>query len=79
MSILVQIILLIGIIYIVNRFAVPIMFSKLIGFHEKYNSKNINRQPILFVRENKAKLILGFRIFYCVAGALIAYGILIAD
>jgi hypothetical protein len=76
MTSIAQIIVVIGIVYLVNRFLVPYVFNILIGFHEKYNSKNLNRQPIKFVMENKAKLIKGFSIFYWVAGAIIIYGIL---
>lgn len=69
MSTLAQLILLIGIIYLVNRVAVPTMFSKLIGFHEKYSRSCL-------LGKIKQNLYSDLDFFYCVAGALIAYGIL---
>lgn len=63
-------------IFLWNKYIVPLVIGVLVNFHRTYNSKNIYRQPIKFVIDYQSQIIFVMRVFYWLACALIVYGIL---
>ena len=47
----------------------------LIGFHQKYNNSNLNKNPIKSVIENKDKIIKGIKLVFIIGLCLGFYGI----
>ncbi len=47
----------------------------LTGFHEKYNTANLDKNPVKFAIKNKDKIKLAYRIFLMIGALLIFYGI----
>jgi len=71
-----QVVLILGLIYLWNRFIIKFMIKHLIGFHKKYNKKNLNSQPIKFVIDNEGRIYSTFCAFYWIGGLVISYVIL---
>ncbi len=66
------------VVFFVNLFVVLIadnILNLLIGFHEKYNTENLDKNPVKFVIKNKDKIKLAYRIFYMLGACLGFYGI----
>lgn len=61
---LILILFLFIIIYLWNRFAVPYIINRPEKFHRKYNTENLNKQPIKFYLENKMNIIKYTKWFY---------------
>ena len=69
--------LLAVVIYLWNSYVVTTIITTLNNFHKKHNAKNINREPVRFFVENESNVIKCVGYFYWIAGALIAYGIIV--
>ena len=71
-----QILLILGIIYLWNKYIVKLIIEKVIGFHKKNNKKNLNKQPIKFFVENESNIINFGKAFYWFVGIIIILGII---
>lgn len=47
----------------------------MISFHKKYNSENIDNNPVKFITEHETKIKLVFRIFFMLGSMLMLYGV----
>ncbi|PCI06845.1 MAG: hypothetical protein COB73_09315 [Flavobacteriaceae bacterium] len=59
-----QILLILGIIYLWNKYIVKLIIGKVIGFHKKNNKQNLNKQPMKFFVKNELNIINISIIFY---------------
>ena len=71
------ILILFLIIYLWNRFIIKNIIKLLIGFQKKYNTNNLNKQPIKFIVENEKNIYKLASGFYWFGGIIISLGILI--
>jgi len=71
-----QILLILGLIYLWNKYIVELIIGKVIGFHKKNNKQNLNKQPIKFFVENESNIINFGKIFYWFGGIIIILGII---
>jgi len=53
----------------------PLMVDFVIGFHKRYNSANMNRQPLKFFVQNESKIKSGFSYSIFIGSILIFYAI----
>ncbi len=67
-------VVIIGFIYLWNRFVIRTMIKLLIGFHRKYNSSNLERQPIRFFVNNEDQIVRFFEGFFWIGGAVAVFG-----
>ncbi|PZW37627.1 hypothetical protein LX95_02872 [Mesonia algae] len=71
-----QILFIIVLIYLWNKFIVKLIIGKVVNFHKKNNAKNLNKQPIKFFVENELKIIKIARLIYWFGGIIIIFGII---
>jgi F420-0:gamma-glutamyl ligase-like protein len=71
-----QILLILVVIYLWNRYVVKLIIGELIGFHRKNNERNLNKQPIKFFVENELNIINFVKAFYWFGGIIIILGII---
>jgi len=71
-----MILILFFFIYMWNRFIIKNIIKLLIGFHKKYNTNNLNKQPIKFVVENEKNIYKLASGFYWLGVVIISIGIL---
>lgn len=60
---------------IIHLFTEIILEKLLLGFHQQYNTANLDKNPIKFVLENRNKIKNGFKIIFFLGGFLIYYGV----
>lgn len=60
---------------IIHLFTEIILEKILLGFHQQYNTANLDKNPIKFVLENRNKIKNGFKIIFFLGGFLIYYGV----
>ncbi|MGJ8745649.1 hypothetical protein [Polaribacter sp.] len=72
-----QIALILVVIYLWNTFIIKKIIQKVIGYHKKYNSNNIDKQPIKFFVDHELNIIKYAQYFYWLGGLLISLGILL--
>lgn len=70
------IVFLLGVIYLWNRFVVKNIIKFVIGFHKRYNSNNVDKQPVKFMVTNEEKIYKIASGFYWFGGVAIVIGIL---
>jgi len=71
-----QIIFVVVLIYLWNKYIVKLIIGKVINFHKKNNKQNLNKQPIKFFVKNELNIIKISRFFYWFGGIIIVIGIL---
>ena len=72
----VQVLLILTIVYLWNRFIVKFLIQKVVNFQKKYNSENLNSQPIKFFVENELSIIKFGQSFYWFGAIFICFNIL---
>lgn len=60
---------------LIHLFTEIILEKILLGFHQQYNTANLDKNPIKFVLENRNKIKNGFKIIFFLGGFLIYYGV----
>lgn len=60
---------------LIHLFTEIILEKILLGFHQQYNTTNLDKNPIKFVLENRNKIKNGFKIIFFLGGFLIYYGV----
>lgn len=73
---IINIILIIFLIYIWNKYVVTYIVKSVNGFHKRNNVVNLTRQPIKFAIENELTIIRFAQGFYWIGGSIIIIGIL---
>lgn len=58
-----------------TTYTVPLMLDTLINFHKTYNAMNLNKFPISIFINYRDKIILGFKVIFCLGAFLMLYGI----
>ena len=71
-----QVIFLLGFIYLLNRFIVRYMITYITGFHKRNNQKNLNRQPLKFLIDNEENIYKIYCVYFWFGALVISYGIL---
>ncbi|WP_165734419.1 hypothetical protein [Polaribacter sp. 20A6] len=71
-----QILFIVVLIYLWNKFIVKLLIGTVVNFHKKNNVKNLNKQPIKFFVKNELKIINMARLFYWFGGIIIIIGII---
>ncbi|SDS03078.1 hypothetical protein SAMN05216503_1749 [Polaribacter sp. KT25b] len=71
-----EVLLIVFFVYLWNKFIVTTLIKKVTGFHKKYNSKNINKQPVKFAVDNELNIIKYTQYFYWFGCLLISIEIL---
>ena len=71
-----QILFIVVLIYLWNKFIVKLLIGTVVNFHKKNNVKNLNKQPIKFFVENELKIINIAKLFYWFGGIIIIVGII---
>ena len=72
-----QVLFLLVVIYLWNRYLITTLIKSVIGFHKRNNAKNISKQPIKFFVDNEKNIIKFGQYFYWFGGILISIDILI--
>ena len=71
-----SLIILFAFVWIWNRYVPKTIFRRVIGFHEKHNAKNLDKQPIKFFVDHEEKMVAGAKLFYWIGAIIIGIGIL---
>lgn len=74
-----KIALIIGFVYLWNRFIVKKMIRLVINFHKRHNQKNLHRQPVKFLVKNEGNIYKYYAAFFWLGAALMSYDILINE
>lgn len=72
----INIILVIILIYLWNKFVVNFIIKRINTFHKTRNVTNINKQPIKFVIENETQIIRFAQGFYWIGGIIVIINLL---
>jgi hypothetical protein len=71
-----QIVLILAVIYLWNKYIVKILIHKIIGFQKKNNAENIDKQPIKFFVDNELNIIKFAQYFYWFGALISSLGLL---
>jgi hypothetical protein len=71
-----KILIILGLIYLWNKYIVKTLIHKVIGFHKRNNTERINKQPIKFLIDNEFKIIKFAQYFYWFGAIIISFQIL---
>ena len=77
MNKLLEIIFIITVTYLWNRFIPKLVVGLSVNFHKKYNAHNLHRQPLKFMVEYEKKIIIAYQTFFWVGAIVIIIDILI--
>lgn len=68
--------ILYAVVWIWNRYVPKTLFRRVIGFHEKHNTKNLDKQPIKFFVDHEEKMVAGAKLVYWIGAIAIGIGII---
>jgi len=71
-----DVLLLLGFIYVWNRYLIKHMIKSVVDFHKKNNSKNLDKQPTKFLIQNEKNVHIVYSAFFWFGALVISYGIL---
>ena len=74
-----QILLILVLIHLWNRYVVKMIFGDISEFHKKNNKRNLNKQPIKFFVENELIIINFAKAFYWFGGIIIILEIILGN
>lgn len=65
----------ISLVNLASLIVADLMIDNSILFHQKYNTANLNKNPVKFVLANKEKIKMAYKIFFMLGACLGFYGI----
>ncbi len=68
-----QVLLILSLIYLWNKFIIKTLIQHLVGFHKRNNPENINKLPLKLLIENEFKIIKFAQYFYWFGGVIISF------
>ena len=69
-----EVLLILIIVFIWNKYIVTFIIKKIISFHKNYNKSNITKQPFKFLIANELGIIKFAQYFYWFGTLIVCYG-----